>query len=280
MFVCKLADERHYLVKQSACNEGPGEASAYEAIAGMPGLIDGVQSIASHDISVIPFLPDAVTLRDVVLNGQADFFEPIRLVAASLGAVDLRRDLLAQFPARSAPFSFPEPECRQVLDCNPALEELFRIVQDGNVVSREAVEAVDDLPLAPTHGDVKLDNVLLHGTHVVLIDWELFSRAPAGWSIASCVGMLFFAAAITPNDKTPPLRDVFEAAHDVYRCYASMLDREGLPAPAVESFSTMVQVYMLEQIASGAMFKAQLDALDLALLEIVKRIGQSKLYLA
>lgn len=279
MFVCEIADGRSYLVKQSNGRAGTGEACAYEAITGMPGLIEGVRSITAHDVSVIPFLPDAATLRDAVLNGLQGFFEPIFSVAASLGALDVHRVLVDRVPKRAVPFCFPEPDCSQVLDCNAPLEELFRTIQEGGIVSQEAVDLVDDLPLAPTHGDTKLDNVLLQGSDVFIIDWELLSSAPAGWSIASCVGMVFFAATIASKEETPSFSQMFEAAQKIFREYSELLDRHGLSSPSIPSFATMVQLYMLEQVASGLMFKRQLDPLDRAVIEIVKHIGQSKLHM-
>lgn len=279
MFVCETADGRSYLVKQSNGKSNGGEAFAYEAIAGMPGLIEGVRSIAAHDISVVPFLPDAATLRDAVLNGLQDFFAPIHSMAASLGVLDVRRELVDRVPRRAVPFCFPVPECSQVLDCNVPLEELFRTIQEGGIVSQEAVDLVDDLPLAPTHGDIKLDNVLLQGGDVFLIDWELFSSGPAGWSIASCVGMVFFAATIASKEETPSFSQMFAAAQKIFREYAELLDRHGLSSPSIPSFATMVQLYMLEQVASGLMFKRQLDPLDRAVIEVVKHIGQSQLHM-
>lgn len=282
MFVCELADGRRFLVKQASNRTGSGEASAYEAISDLPGLIQGIRPLATHDIAVIPFLPDAVSLKDAIAEGWTDFCATIRQVATCLAALDVRR-ALPRLSSRAAPFDFPYPECSQVLDCSAAMEELFAIVQDRALVAAESVGAVDALPSAPTHGDVKLDNILLQGADVFLVDWELFSSAPAGWSIASCVGMLFFALAAAPEGagaKAPAFSDLFEAAGAIYCDYVELLEHHVLPSPDVEAFSTMVQLYMLEQIASGAMFKRKLDPIDLALIEVVERINRNRLYLA
>ena len=142
-------------------------------------------------VLVLGLLPLHRTLREVIVTGGDRRF-PTHVwhaLGESLGRV---HRTAAGDPSSVPPFIHtvdPVPDALAAI--GPAALRVMEVVQTSGI--REELLAVAELwdPSAFTHGDVRVDNILiksgLDGDDLRLVDWEMSGRADPMWDIAGCL---------------------------------------------------------------------------------------------
>ncbi|MFE9428365.1 class V lanthionine synthetase subunit LxmK [Kitasatospora sp. NPDC006697] len=180
-------------------------------------LLDGAQSLT--DLSPLGELPDELARR----VGQA--LAEVHALPATASAVALDGQDTA--PGTRVPLIMQSLEhlSQKTWQASSAAElELWALLQHDAVLS-DGIRAVlrertGTTGLVPSHGDLRLDQFLLHRDRLYLTDWEEFRLAPPESDLGSLIG---------------------EFVHRAVRCLANELDDEPAQEPEAAHAEIMNQ---------------------------------------
>ncbi|MCC7477824.1 phosphotransferase [bacterium] len=273
----KCTDGREYLFKQGNGNELESEALVYAEVGSATFILPPIYVDQKLDVIVQPFLRNASTLELIARDSAKFVVGSLEQLAKSL------IDSAIQLPITDRQLRFLIPAHvpildRTTIDRSNAFFQVLNFVQSSPCLS--VIFDTADLRMTEAHCDLKLDNVVLDNTSLFLLDWELYSKAPLGWDIASCVGSMLIACSRQSKiaeETAPHLRSVFQVGRSLLDYLNAHLVSRGQKTISVPEFSHLVGRYLFERIASEACFKHYLGPMDMVLLDIARHVTERTL---
>lgn len=190
LFLVETADGRQWLAKQSLTFPHAEawfyrEAGRHHFAAPHCLLAD-----VENDVVVIEYLSPATPLDRIARENLAAALECLPNLANALATLHGTLAEVSEVPV--SPTAFPELDPIEVqfwLDLSPGARDLVAGLQRNPKLSgalRRALEGPGTLGLI--HGDLKLDNILLHAGTPCLVDWECCGRGSIETDLGAVIG--------------------------------------------------------------------------------------------
>lgn len=234
------------------------ECFAYAALGGRDFVLAPVALLPALHLCLLPYDPGAETLEHLAVRDLfacLDHITDLAIAALDLQDVELPGDL------RGPPglIDLPRPRPDQLEDVSDAFLELLADARAAGLT--EECTLPESLRPVLSHGDIKLDNVLVSGDRPVLIDFESLCKAPVGFDAAGFVAMLLIAVIRVrrspdelERDKAD-FRSAFRRALPITAALSSYAAGRGWRPPGDEEFSRMVAWHLLHRALSEAMHR-------------------------
>jgi hypothetical protein len=267
--IARAMDGSQFFVKQSN-------------LAGHVHLAAG--KIGTNDFSVAPlavsssgrtavyrYFPDAANLEEVAARDLDSTLRALlELGFRSMHFYSLEPS--ADLPGAASLVDYPFPTPAQVLDCSGGFRQILIEAQGRGLLERAAPAETPSLRLS--HGDLKLDNILLLGARPALIDFELCCLAPVGSDTAGYVALMFVAgmragmfglegAAMASRLATP-----VRMAEGLWRGLKAYADLHSIDAPSPAEFDRMIARHLIERALTEAAPRRQMIDSDRLLLDL------------
>lgn len=246
------------------------EAEAISAVSGSPIVLRPLVACAAKGITVYPYLPQARDLNEVVKSEPRAVLAALALLARDLPLLE-RVEPPASLKERRLQFDLPYPQLGQILDCSQACLAVVEQVQNGQL--RHAFDMPETSSPVFSHGDIKLDNVLLEDDRIWLIDWEAAALAPAGTDSATLAATAIIAivrsAGSSASEDRPSLAQGIAAAQFIKACYGRVGSPEGL-----SRFDSLLVRGIVQRVLGECSYKSAPHASDWLLLEIAEDISR------
>jgi aminoglycoside phosphotransferase (APT) family kinase protein len=287
-----------YVVKQARPQTAATlarEAAVLRVLATMPALHGMVPEILHEDREaaclVLRTQSDAVDWSD----HQAARRFP-RSSARALGRAlatlhELPSDGLGDLPAGSDRLwglSLPEPPHELLLDLSAAALDLLSRLQAHQFVCRRLRELRDAISAdAFVHGDLRWENCMLvaapgarRHTRVLLVDWELSGRGPAGFDLGTALAEYLSAwvGSIPMPDPRDPSRFVDHAGHPlasmrpaIYALWTTYRSARARP-PALAQVVELAAVRLLQAALERARHSGELSAHAVVLAQVAAHL--------
>lgn len=249
----------------SAC----GEAAIAQAVAPLDLNQPPVLLLPAEGLAVYPYIDPLATLEDMARAEPKSAL--VALVMLARKCVQLETiSPPAGLPIRRSLISFPLPALEQVLDISPATQVLIQRIQASGLAPR--------LDTAPgpepvfSHGDIKLDNIIMVGGQPRLIDWEAACWSAPG-SDCAALAAIALQAVIRADPSRPetavPFEPGFAAAALIARTY---LDRQSRSGVSSQRFAQLVATQLIHRAVNEAMHKRELSERDQLLIDLAADI--------
>jgi Ser/Thr protein kinase RdoA (MazF antagonist) len=287
-----------YVVKQARAETAATlahEGAVLRALATMPELDGLVPEVVHEDREAACLvLRTPADARDWSEHHSAGRFP--RSLARALGRTlaalhELPRDGIEDLPPRTDrlwALTLPEPSHELVLDLSAAALDLLARIQAneflrGRLQDLQAVTCAD----AMVHGDLRWENCMVvaapgarRRSRLLLVDWELSGRGPAGFDIGTAlaeyltawVGSIPMPDPRDPsrfvNDARYPLASMRPAIHTLWTTYRSARNRP----PALAHVVELAAVRLLQAALERARQSVELSAHTVVLAQLAAHL--------
>lgn len=282
LYLAKISGRDFAYIKQPNFAPGfVGECAAYRLLDKLDFVIRPLLNLDKLEILILPAIEGSRDLDHISRTDSLAAISALSLMGQHLNKLS-ELEYSQYYPERRQFISLPIPLIQQVSSTNFAIQSIVRHIQSENLITEEEVDLIRCMPTTLSHGDLKLDNILLSGKNIFLIDWELIGRAPIGWDSISCLGAMLVAWTRDARGRNAgglgaaKLEDVIVAARPFYqsvlRYCASTTHFSLTDAHA----SAMLRLYLLERLCSEMAAKTVPSKVDKVMLKLVGLIKQKR----
>ena len=207
---------------------------------------------------------DCVTLEDLARTNLRLTLRLLEELAVhALALYDL--EPVPALPPHRTMIDYPLPWLDQVQDTSASFRSLLIEAQKRDLLKRCVYEGPSQLHFS--HGDLKLDNILLSEGRPRLIDFECCCTAPLGYDTAGLVGLMLIATmrehfARESDETASDFRPAFAHAASVLRAFDAFVSARKWEPPADPDQDRMLARFLIERALSEAMHRAVFTSSD------------------
>lgn len=264
IYLGQVDQEIRWFIKAQAPSSC-GEAAIAQSVDHLGLNLAPLLLLPYEGLALYPYIEPHATLEDMARDEPESALLALVMLArkcTDLEAVSPPPGL----PVRRSLISFPVPGLEQVLDISPATQRLIRKIQASGLAPRLDTDPGPEPVFS--HGDIKLDNIIMVDGLPRLIDWESACWSAPGSDCAAlaAIALQVVIRADPSRPKTAlPFEPGFAAAALIARTY---LDRQCRSPVSGQRFAQLVATQLIHRAINEAMHKRELTERDHLLVDL------------